>query len=126
MEVRQGEIYHIDLPTRGKELPERWGSGPSGPHPAVVIQHDSRILSTLNTVMVCVITGNTNLADIGGNVTVHPGRTGLSKVSVINVSQVLTLDKGFLGRQLGEIDVVERDAVLLGVRQVLEGFKVSY
>lgn len=126
MNVRQGEIYYVDLPTKGEELPEEWGSGPSGPHPVVVVQHDSRILDTLNTVVVCVITGNTDLADTGGNVTLYPGKTGLSKTSVVNVSQVLTLDKGFLGRPLGETDVVEQNAVLRGVRGVLEGFKVPY
>ena len=126
MSVLQGEIYHVDLPTKGEELPEDWGSGPSGPHPVVVIQHGSRILDTLNTVVVCVITGTMDLADTGGNVTVQPGRTGLSKTSVVNVSQVLTLDKSFLGRQLGEIDDVAMYAVLRGVRQVLEGYKVPY
>lgn len=127
MEIRQGDIYHVDLPTKGEELPDAWGSGPSGPHPVVVIQHDSRILENLNTVMVCVVTSNTDLDEIGGNVSLsQSGRANLDKDSVANVSQVLTLDKNFLGTHLGEVDPIALHDILRGVRDVLEGYRVRY
>ncbi len=102
MEVRQGEVYHVKLPKVGKELPKVWGSGPSGPHPVVVIQHDSRILANLNTVVVCVITGNTDLEETGGNVSLSEGEANLRKPSVVNVSQILTLIKAFSGDPSGK------------------------
>lgn len=127
MDVRQGDIWRVDLPRKGKELPEEWGSGPSGRHPVVVIQHESRILDNLNTVVVCVVTTNTDLAEIGGNVPLpRGGRTGLRKNSVANVSQVLTLDKRFLGRRLGEVDTIALEAIRRGVRDMLEGYKSPY
>lgn len=127
MEIRQGDIYHVDLPKKGEELPDTWGSGPSGPHPVVVIQHDSRILDSLNTVMVCVVTTNTDLGDIGGNVSLAQCRRArLDGDSVANVSQVLTLDKRFLGAPLGEVDPVALSAILRGVRDLLEGYKLRH
>lgn len=126
MQVQQGEIYHVDLPKKGKDLPEKWGSAPSGPHPVIVVQHDSRILDTLPTVVVCVVTGNTDLADIGGNVTLHSSNTGLRKTSIVNVSQVLTLDKKFLGRLYGQADPLEMQNVLRGVNRLLGGYKTGY
>lgn len=114
------------LPKKGEELPEEWGSAPSGPHPVIIIQHDSRILDSLATVVVCVITGNTDLADTGGNVTLRSNGTGLRKTSIVNVSQVLTLDKEFLGRLCGRGDPLEIQEVLRGVNALLEGYKVRY
>lgn len=127
MDVRQGDIWHVNLPAKGEELPEEWGSGPSGPHPVVVIQHGSRILDNLNTVVVCVVTTNTDLAEIGGNVFLpRGGRTGLRKDSVANISQILTLDKSFLGTRLGEVDPIALDEIRRGVRDMLEGYKAPY
>lgn len=124
MEVRQGEVYHVKLPRVGEELPKAWGSGPSGPHPVVVIQHDSRILESLNTVVVCVITGNTDLEETGGNVSLAEDEANLRKPSVVNVSQILTLDKGFLGRCIGEVRPSTMFSIMRGVRDLIEGFKM--
>lgn len=125
MEIREGYIYHVDLPTKGQDLPERWGSGPSGPHPVVVIQHHSRILDSLNTVVVCVVTTNSDLAEIGGNVSLSDcRRANLDEDSVANVSQILTLDKDFLGTHIGEVDDIALFRIRSGVRGLLEGYKL--
>lgn len=125
MEVRQGEVYHVDLP-EAEHLPDNWGSGPKGPHPVVVVQHDSRNRSALNTVVVCLLTTNLNLGEIGGNVTLDEHEANLPKRSVVNVSQIIALDKGFLGRRYGEVRPPSLHRILLGVRRLLEGYKVTY
>ena len=122
MEVRQGEVYHVALP-EAEDLPDNWGSGPKGRHPVVVIQHDSRIVSTLNTVVVCVVTGTTDLGDIGGNVPLSEGEANLRKDSVVNVSQIISLDKAFLGRLIGQVELVTMQRILECVRRLLEGYK---
>lgn len=127
MEVHEGDIYHVNLPKKGQELPERWGSGPSGPHPVVVIQHHSRILDNFNTVVVCVVTTNSDLVDIGGNVLLSDcQRANLDEDSVANVSQILTLDKNFLGTRIGEVDDIALFRIRSGVRKLLEGYTVPY
>lgn len=124
--VRQGEVYHVDLPKIGVELSEEWGSGPSGPHPVVVIQHDSRILDSLNTVVVCVVTHNLDRGSDRGNVTLSHREANLPRPSVVNISQILTLDKRFLGRLYGQVEAATMDSILTGVREQLEGYKVPY
>lgn len=125
MEVRQGEVYHVDLPTV-KDLPDNWGSGPKGRHPVVVIQHDSRNVTALNTVVVCLLTTNLDLGEKGGNVTLDEDEAGLPERSVVNVSQIIALDKGFLGRLYGEVKPTSLHRIQLGVRRLLEGYKVPY
>ncbi len=125
MEIRQGEVYHVNLP-KAKDLPKGWGSGPKGPHPVVVVSHDSRNLSSINTVVVCIITDNLDLAEVGGNVIISEDEAGLRKESVANVSQILTLDKRFLGPRLGRVQLVTMHSILRGVREMLEGYKVPY
>lgn len=125
MEIRQGEVYHVDLP-EAEDLPEGWGSGPKGRHPVVVIQHDSRNRSDIATVVVCIVTGNADLGDIGGNVPLAEGEANLRKPSVVNVSQILTLDKRFLGRRYGRVNFETMNRILRGVHQVLVGYKTNY
>ena len=125
MDIRQGEVYHVDLP-EAKDLPEDWGSGPAGPHPVVVISHDSRNVSGMNTVVVCIITHNLDLGEVRRNVIVSEDEAGLRKESVANVSQILTLDKRFLRARLGHVHLVTMHNILKGVREMLEGYKLPY
>jgi len=68
--------------------------------------------SGINTVVAAVITSNIRLADAPGNVRLPSRGAGLAKPSVVNVSQIITVDKSFLtervgrvtGRQLVEVD----------------------
>jgi mRNA interferase MazF len=80
---------------------------------------DSFNASRINTVSAAVITSNLRLADAPGNVRLPARATGLAKPSVVNVSQVITVDKSFLTQRIGKLSsrlLVEVDE---GLRLVL-------
>ncbi|MFM6267039.1 MAG: type II toxin-antitoxin system PemK/MazF family toxin, partial [Dolichospermum sp.] len=65
------------------------------------------------------LTTNLRLAQAPGNILLTTDETGLSQDSVVNVSQVITVDKSFLIEQVGQVD---NSAMLLineGLRLVL-------
>jgi len=77
--------------------------------------NDSRI----NTVVAAVITSNLRLADAPGNVRLPTKGTGLTKVSVANVSQIITVDKTFLTERIGRLNPRLLAEVDDGLRLVL-------
>jgi mRNA interferase MazF len=112
-EIRRGEIWWADLPE-----PRR--SEPGYRRPVLVVQADSFNRSRIQTVIVAVITTNTDLADAPGNVMLRAGLTGLARDSVVNVSQLLTVDRGFLTDQAGVLPTRLQHAVDKGLRTVLQ------
>jgi mRNA interferase MazF len=64
--------------------------------PVVIVQANPFNDSRIATVIVAVVTSNLNLAAAPGNVRVSKSESGLSKPSVVNVSQVLTVDRELL------------------------------
>jgi mRNA interferase MazF len=66
------------------------------------------------------ITGNTDLADAPGNTLLPAGSTGLPRDSVVNVSQLLTLDRGFLTEPIGALPPRPQGSVDAGLRTVLQ------
>lgn len=68
--------------------------------PVVVVQANPFNDSRIATVIVAVITSNLNLADAPGNVRIGKSESGLSKPSVVNVSQVLTVDRELLTQRV--------------------------
>jgi mRNA interferase MazF len=87
--MRRGEIWWANLPAPS-------GSGPGMRRPVVVTQTNAFNESRISTVVVAVITSNLALAAAPGNVRLSRTSSGLKRASVINVSQVLTLDKSYL------------------------------
>src|SRR5919198_4131961 len=87
--MQRGEIWWASL-----GLPR--GSEPGYRRPVVIVQSNEFNRSRINTVIVAVITSNLRLADAPGNVQISDKGSGLNKPSVINVSQLVTLDKAFL------------------------------
>ena len=79
------------------------GSGPGYRYPVVVISANAFNDSRIGTVIVVVVTSNLRLAAAPGNVEAAPRDTGLARTSVVNVSQVLTLDKGRLAERVGAL-----------------------
>jgi mRNA interferase MazF len=110
--VRRGEIWRVSLPTPS-------GSEPGFRRPVVVIQSDEFTQSRIQTVVVAVLTSNVRLAEAPGNVLVLAKETGLPKDSVVNASQIVTLDKSFLAEKAGRLSSAQMRAVEDGVRLVL-------
>ena len=94
--MRRGEIWWASLPDPS-------GSGPGYRRPYLVVSANSFNDSRINTVIAAVITSNLRLADAPGNVRLATRGTGLTKPSVVNVSQVITIDKSFLTERVGRV-----------------------
>lgn len=111
--ITRGEIWCLDLPEKG-------GSAPAGTRPVLVIQANAYNRSKIQTVIVAGITSNERLADAPGNVLIHPKETGLRHVSVVNVSQVATVDKDLLRNRIGSLPPGTLAAVDHGLRRILQ------
>ncbi len=85
----------------------------------LVVSSDVYNRSKIATVVCAIITSNLRLADAPGNVPVGVGDGGLDRASVINCSQVVTLDKADLIEQLGTLSGPHMRLVELGLRRVL-------
>ncbi len=112
MVAARGEIWWADLP-------DPVGSGPGFRHPVLVVQDDEFTKSLISTVIVALISSNMNLANARGNVAILPRQSGLSKNSVINVSQLLTIDKSLLLERLEVLPEGKMEQVDTGLRLVL-------
>jgi mRNA interferase MazF len=110
--VRRGEIWWASLP-------EPSGSGPGFRRPLLIVSANNFNESRINTVITAVITSNLRLADAPGNVRLPSKGVGLSKPSVVNVSQVITVDKSFLTERVGKLTPRLLSEVEQGLRLVL-------
>ena len=93
--MRRGEIWWASLP-----VPK--GSGPGKRRPVLIVQSDAFNASRIRTVIAAVITSNLELAAAPGNFLLRRRDTKLSKNSVVNVSQLITIDKSFLTERISE------------------------
>jgi len=112
-DIQRGEIWWADLPE-----PRR--SEPGYRRPVLVIQADAFNRSRIQTVLVAVITSNIDLAAAPGNVVLPARSWGLPRDSVVNVSQVLTLDRGFLTEHAGTLPARLQGSVDAGLRLILQ------
>ncbi len=110
---QRGEIYWADLR-------EPAGSEPGYRRPVLVVSADSFNRSGINTVVAVAISSNLELAAAPGNVELPAGASGLSRDSVANVSQIVTLDKALISDQVGAVDMPTMRRVESGLRLVLE------
>jgi len=111
--MKQGDIFLVDL-----GAPSR--SAPCYRHPHVVIQNNIFNQSRINTVVVCVITSNLDRADAPGNVLLDAGEANLAKACVVNVSQMITLDKRDLGQKIGTLSPDRVTEIIAGVHLVID------
>lgn len=111
--ILQGDVYWVEL-----EPPS--GSEPGCCHPHVVIQNDLFNRSRIGTVIVCALTSNLKRAAMPGNVLLDPGEAHLPKQSVVNVSQVVTVDKSQLGERIGRLSPHRVREILDGLRLLTE------
>ena len=89
MVIGRGELWWADLP-------EPVGSAPGYRRPVLVVQSDTFNRSRVSTVTVVAVTGNVRLLDAPGNVLIPAHESGLPRDSVVNVSQVLTINRDAL------------------------------
>lgn len=108
----RGEIWWANLP-------DPLGSEPGYRRPVLIIQDDSFNKSKINTVIVVIITSNLKLAEAPGNLFLSAKSSGLLKDSVVNISQVLTIDKAFLTERISSLADYLQDEVDEGLRLVL-------
>ena len=111
--VRQGEVYWFDFGPVSR-------SAPAERHPCVVVQSDLFNRTRIATTVVCLITSNVSRADAPGNVVLRKGDANLPKASVVNVSQVLTVDKFDLNERVGKLASPTVDAILSGLRLLFD------
>lgn len=112
MVIERGEVWWADLG-------EPNGSEPGLRRPVVIVQTDAFNRSRLRTVIAVVLTSNLRLVDAPGNVLIPGKAAGLSKDSVANVSQVITLDRDFLTERAGRLRGQVLKDVENGLRLVL-------
>ena len=110
--MRRGEVWWA-------ELPEPVGSGPGMRRPVLVVQANPFNESRISTVIVAVITGNLSLEVAPGNVRLGKADSGLPKPSVVNVSQLLTVDRGLLVERVRALSAQAMERVNLGLHLVL-------
>ena len=113
MVINQGDIYWIDFD-------EPSGSEPGYRHPHVVVQNNLFNRSEIKTVVVCALTSNLKRASAPGNVLLDKKETNLAKDSVVNVSQIFTVDKAQLGDYVGTLSAKRAREILNGVKLVLD------
>ena len=109
--MKRGEVWWADLP-------DPQGSEPGFRRPVLVVQADEFNRSRIRTVIAAAITSNMALAAAPGNVPLSRRSAGLGRESVVNVSQLVTLDRGFLTQRAGRISESK-------LRQVEDGLRLA-
>lgn len=109
---RRGEVWWASMR-------DPVGSEPGRRRPILVISSDEFNRSRIRTVLVAAVTGNLRLSEAPGNVPVAALESGLPRDSVVNVSQVATLDKDFLRDRVGSLGTRTMLAVDDGLRTAL-------
>jgi mRNA interferase MazF len=110
--MRRGELWWTDLdPARG--------SAPGWRRPAVVVQADAYNATRIRTAVVVMLTSNTRLASMPGNVFVPSRVGGLTEDSVVNVTQIATVDRDQLESRIGVLPERLMEHIDDGLRGVL-------
>jgi mRNA interferase MazF len=110
--VARGEVWWVDF---GAPI----GSEPAKRRPAVVVSDDRFNRSKLNTVTVVAITSNLRLGRRPGNVVLGKGAAGLDRQSVVNVTQLATVDRRRLVSKAGTLRRADSSRVDEGLRLAL-------
>ena len=111
--IRQGDVYWLEV--RGPI-----GPGPGYRHPHAVVQNDLLNASGIRTVVVCALSSDLRRVDAPGNVLVNPEEGGLPRQSVVNVSQIFTVDKDELQARAGSLSPARVRQIVNGIRLLIE------
>ena len=110
--MKRGEIWWADLSSPV-------GSGPGYRRPVLVVQANPFNASRIATVVVATITSNVTLAEAPGNVRIAKSDSGLPHISVVNVSQLITLDRTILTTKVKTLAGGAMDKVDSGLKLIL-------
>jgi len=110
--MRRGEIWWASL---GDPV----GSGPGFRRPVLVVQSNDFNESAIGTTLCAVVTSNLRLAAAPGNFRLSRRASGLKRDSVVNVSQLITVDKRMLTSRAGRVPLEALRGVEAGIRLVL-------
>jgi mRNA interferase MazF len=106
--INQGDVFWVDL-----GVPS--GSEPAYRHPHLVVQNNVFNKSRINTVVVCSLTSNLQRAKSPGNVLLEKGEANLPKASVVNITQIFTVNKEDLVEKIGTVSDERMAQVLDGI-----------
>ncbi|MBA3027707.1 MAG: type II toxin-antitoxin system PemK/MazF family toxin [Desulfobacteraceae bacterium] len=118
MVINQGDVFWITLS-------EPSGSEPAYRHPHVVIQNNLFNRSRINTIVVCSLTSNLKRSSAPGNVTLKKGEANLSKKSVVNISQLFTVNKNDLSEKIGTLSKSRISEIIEGIQLLMEPREVD-
>ncbi|MBK9503129.1 MAG: type II toxin-antitoxin system PemK/MazF family toxin [Leptospiraceae bacterium] len=110
--MTRGEIWWVDL-----GIP--FGSEPGFKRPVLIIQDDAFNESNISTIIVAAISSNLILAEVPGNVLLNKKESNLSKDSVVNVSQIVTLDRERFTERVGKLNPKLMANVERGIKLVV-------
>lgn len=110
--MRRGELWWASLP-------DPIGSGPGFRRPLLIVQSNDFSDSAIRTVICAVVTSNLHLERAPGNVRVRARASGLSRDSIVNVSQLITVDKRVLTERIGRLGPDMLRELDSGIRLVL-------
>ena len=113
MVIAQGDIFWLD-----PGAPR--GAGPGFRRPHVVVQNDVFNASRIQTIVLCSVTSNLTRAKAPGNLLLRKGEANLPRPSVVNVSQIVTVDKSVLKEKIGTLSRPRILEIVAGLRLVLE------
>jgi len=113
MVIERGEIWWAEMPaSEGFEPGYLW--------PVVVIQADGFNRSKIKTVIAVALSSNLALGKLPGNVVLRAAESGLAKDSVMNVSQIVTLNRACLTERVGSVPGALMTSLEQGLRIVLD------
>ena len=112
MVIAQGEVWWADLA-------EPIGSAPGYRRPVIVVQSDALNRSQIATVVCVVLTSNLRWSIAPGNVLLTARQTGLDRDSVVNVSQLVTLDKRQLIERAGKVPKKPMEGIFSGIDLIM-------
>lgn len=113
MVIRRGGIYWVNF-YPGK------GSDPLGQRPGLVIQSNALNDSKINTIVMLAITSNLKFGELPGNVVLRKGEANMPKKSVINATQIKSVDRASIQSHIGSLSSRRMEEVDAGIKLILD------
>jgi len=110
--MKRGDVWWASMA-------ESRGSEPGYRRPVVVVSSNEFNKSNIQTVICAAITTNLRLENAPGNFKLSKSKRGVNRDSVVNISQLITLDKSFLTEQAGFLNSTQLNKLNDGLKLVL-------